>query len=195
MKHVMIRPRTLSIFLLALATVVCVGPAHAAQRDHLTPAEVELVRNAQVLDQRTDVFIKAAERRLLLLTDPQAAQAKQAQMNGAKQSQKDKELWGDLPQGTHADLFNDLVRIFDEAITNIDDVAARDEKSPLLAKSLRKLSATAEHCRGQLQPMRASATDNEQAALDSLFDALQEIIEAAKKLPAETNVKPAKSHG
>lgn len=175
------------ILLLALVSVVSAVPALSAQRDHLTPAEVELVRNTQVLDKRTEVFIKAAERRLLLLTDPQAAQAKQVQ--------KDKELWGELPQGTHADLYADLARIFDEAITNIDDVAARDENSPLLPKSLRKLGAAAERFLTQLQAMRAGATDAEQTSLESALGELQEIIAAAKKLPPETSAKPAKSHG
>ncbi len=195
MKHVpMIKQHPLSILLCALVSLVCVASPCAAQRDHLTPAEVEMVRNTQVLDKRIDVFTKAAERRLLLLTDPRAAQAKQAQMNAAKQSQKDKELWGDLPQGTHADLLADLARIFDEAITNIDDVAARDEHSPLLPKALRKLGAAAEHFLAQLQPLRTAATETEQATLDSAIEELQEIIAAAKQLPPEPNVKPAKSH-
>ncbi len=191
----MLKQRSLTFVLFALVSLVCGASAQGAQRDHLTPAEVEMVRNMQTLDKRTDVFIKAAERRLLLLTDPQAAQAKQAQMNQAKQSQKDKELWGDLPQGTHADLYADLARIFDEAITNIDDVAARDENSPLLPKSLRKLGAAAERFLAQLQPMRAGATNAEQTSLDNTLGELQEIIAAAKKLPPETNAKPAKSHG
>ena len=36
--------------------------ASAQSRDHLTPQEVELVQESQVLDQRTEVFIKAIER-------------------------------------------------------------------------------------------------------------------------------------
>lgn len=190
----MIKQRLLSYFLVALGALSALASPCAVQRDHLTPAEVEMVRNTQTLDKRTDVFIKAAERRLLLLTDPQAAQAKQAQMNGAKQSQKDKELWGDLPQGTHADLYADLARIFDEAITNIDDVAARDAHSSLLATSLRKLATAGEHFLAQLQTLHANATEAELGALDTAVEELQEIIAAAKKLPPETNAKPAKAH-
>src|ERR1044071_428516 len=36
------------------------------QRDHLTEQEVDLVKEAQALDKRIDVFIKAAERRVLV---------------------------------------------------------------------------------------------------------------------------------
>src|SRR5919199_1686552 len=159
----LIRHRPALFKLTLFATLLCCcattgAAAQAAQRDHLTAAEVELVRDAQVLDKRTEVFIKAADRRLLLLTDPQAAQSKQVQ--------KDKELWGELPKGTRAELLDDLAGIFDEAITNIDDVAARDENSPLLPKALRKLGAAATRFLSQLSPMRAGASDAERVQLD-----------------------------
>ena len=186
MKHFNTRPRAM----LALAVVLlgCAAPAAIGQgaprRDHLTPVEVDLVRDTQVLDKRTDVFIKAAERRLLLLTDAQAVQAKQVQ--------KDKELWGELPKGTRADLYSDLAGILNEAITNIDDVAARDESSPLLAKALRKLGAAANRFAAQLAPLRAGATDAERDALERALGELQEITDAAAKLPPDPKAKPAK---
>jgi hypothetical protein len=169
--------------LLCLCATACA--AQGPHRDHLTPAEVELVRDAQTLDKRTDVFIKAAERRLLLLFNPQAAQSKEVQ--------KDKELWGDLPKGTRAELYSDLAGIFDEAITNIDDVAARDENSPLLPKALRKLGAAATRFLAQLAPARASAADTERTQLERALEELQEIIDAANKLPPDPKAKPPKS--
>ena len=181
--------------LLALALVVCIMPVRAAQggqRDHLTPAEADLVRDAQAIDKRTDVFIKAAERRLLLLTDPQAAQTLQAKQAQKKDKDKDKELWGELPTGTHAQLLNDLAGIFDEAITNLDDVAARDAKSSMLPGALRKLAAAAARFQTQLRAMRDSANDAERAALDNALNELQEIIDAAQKLPAEAETKKPK---
>jgi hypothetical protein len=181
------------VALLALALVVCMMPARSApggQRDHLTPAEADLVRDAQAIDRRTDVFIKAAERRLLLLTDPQAAQTLQAQQ--ANKKDKDKELWGELPTGTRAQLLGDLAGIFDEAITNIDDVAERDAKSSLLHGALRKLAAAATRFQPQLRSMRDNATDNEREALDNTLSELQEIIDAAQKLPADAETKKAK---
>src|ERR1044072_3228132 len=83
-----------------------------AQRDHLTPQEVDLVKEAQILDKRIEVFVKAADRRLMVLTGTQSA--------NAKQLKKDSELWGELPTGSHADLLGDIAGILDEAITNID---------------------------------------------------------------------------
>ncbi|HEX8070363.1 MAG TPA: hypothetical protein VF546_10455 [Pyrinomonadaceae bacterium] len=184
--------RRASALLGALALLSCLAPTVAAQkRDHLTPAEVELVRDARALDKRTEVFVRAAERRLLALTDPRAAAAEQALRE--KEKAKGLEDWGALPTGTRADLLSDLAGIFDEAITNIDDVAARDERSALLGKSLRRLGATAERFLAQLQPLRASAADGaEQQALARALDELQEITEAAKRLPPETDAKKPK---
>ena len=79
MKAVIFKQHVLRLALLAgvlFCAVVPVRATQGARRDHLTPAEVDLVRDTQAIDKRTDVFIKAADRRLLLLTDPQAAQSK-----------------------------------------------------------------------------------------------------------------------
>ena len=179
------RPRALLVC--GVVLLGCAAHASAAQhlrRDHLTPAEVDLVRDTQALDKRTEVFIKAAERRLLLLTEPQAAQSKQVQ--------KDKELWGELPKGARVDLYSDLAGILNEAITNIDDVAVRGENSPLLPKALRKLGAAATRFLTQLTPQRESANEAERDALEHALGELQEIIEAANKLPPDTKAKPAK---
>src|SRR6185503_15506171 len=106
--------------LLALLCALFVSHAATPQkRDHLTEQEVDLVKEAQALDKRIDVFIKAAERRLMVINGSSAA--------NAKQLKKDSERWGELPTGSRAELVSDIARILDEAITNIDDVSARDE--------------------------------------------------------------------
>ena len=167
--------------LVALASSIILASASAAatvspQRDHLTPPEVELVREAQELDRRTAVFIKAAERRLLSLTDPHAAQSKQVQ--------KDLEKWGELPKGTRAELLSDISKILDEAITNIDDSSARAPESKLLPKALRQLAEAATNFLAQLAPMRASTrAAREREALEHAIENMQEIVAAANKLP------------
>ena len=55
-----------------LLTLVLLDSARSAtpffpSRDYLTPQEVDLVKDAQVLDKRIDIFIKAAERRFQVL--------------------------------------------------------------------------------------------------------------------------------
>ena len=47
------------------------------KRDHLTPQEVDLVKEAQILDKRIEVFVKAAERRLMVINGTAASNAKQ----------------------------------------------------------------------------------------------------------------------
>src|ERR1051325_1460961 len=123
-----------------------------AQRDHLTPQEVDLVKDAQALDKRIEVFIKAADRRLLVLNGGTAVVA------NTKQAKKEAALWGDLPTGSRAELISDIAKILDEAITNIDDVSARDERNPLIAKSLRRLAQAGNTIREQAKRTRTPGT-------------------------------------
>jgi len=171
---------------LSVATSLLVSsPAAAFQgRQHLTPEEIDMVKDAQVLDKRIDVFIKAAERRLIVLTTGQDA-------TNAKQLKKDSETWGELPTGSRADLISDIAKIFDEAITNIDDVSMRDESNPLIPKALRKLSAAATRIVEQLKPAEANAQgDAELSSFDQLVDNAQAIVDAANRLPPPVEKKP-----
>lgn len=161
------------LLLLAAASALAVG---LTKRDHLTPHEVDRVKEAQILDKRIEVYVRAAERRLLVLADPNAT--------SSKQTQKDMEKWGELPKGTRADLLSDIANILEEAITNIDDVAQRDEKNHLLPKALRKLSDAATRFASQLSTMRAQARESsERDAIDQVLGITEEIIAAAQKLP------------
>ena len=160
--------------------------ANAQSRDHLTPQEVELVQQSQILDKRIEVFIKAIERRMLVLNGTQAS--------NTRQLQKDSDTWGELPKGTRAELVGDIAKILDEAITNIDDVGFHDEKNPLLPKALRKLDAAAEQIVAQLRPIGEQAkTDDEISSVGQALENAQSIIDAAKKLPPPT--EPEKSKG
>ena len=152
--------------------------ATAQQRDHLTEQEVDLVKEAQALDKRVDVFIKATERRMMVINNSAGA--------NAKQLKKDSERWGELPTGSRAELVSDIAKILDEAITNIDDVSARDERNPLIGKSLRKLAQTVNAMMAQLKPLAAEAkSEAEIASFELLNEDAQSILEAANKLPAE----------
>jgi hypothetical protein len=90
-------------------------------------------------------------------------------------------------------LVSDIARILDEAITNIDDVSARDERNPLIPKSLRKLAQAVNTLLEQLKTLRGQAkTESEIASFESLNEGAQSILDAATKLPAEVE-KKAKS--
>ena len=177
--------RTTILLLTILCLTAFTYPSLAAvvqSRDHLTPQEVELVKEAQVLDQRIDIFVKAADRRLLVLTGLDAP--------SPKQIKKDLEKWGELPTGSRAELLGDIAKILDEAITNIDDVSARDEKNPLIPKALRKLAGEATRIFDQLRPLREQAKgDAEIARFEEVTENAESILEAAKKLPPPVEKK------
>jgi acyl-CoA reductase-like NAD-dependent aldehyde dehydrogenase len=176
--------RTLSILLFLFVTFFA-GPATAQQRDHLTPQEVDLVKEAQILDKRIDVFIKAVDRRVFVLKGGTAAT-----VPNTKQAKKDAEKWGELPTGSRAELVSDIARILDEAITNIDDVSSRDERNPLIAKSLRKLATAVNTIMTDLKPMSVEAkSDAEVASFELLNEDAQSILEAVMKLPPEVEKK------
>ena len=173
-------------FLLTLVVSLLLTNTALAQRDHLTQQEVDLVKEAQVLDKRTDVFIRAAERRLLVINGTAAA--------NEKQLKKESERWGELPTGSRAELISDIARIIDEAITNIDDVALKDERNPLIAKSLRKLAASVTSIMGQLKPLSDQAkSESEIASFEQLNEGAKSIFEAAGKLPPEVEKKAKKN--
>src|SRR5918998_1221690 len=176
--------RTLLTLLISLFVVASI---QAQSRDHLTQQEVDLIKEAQILDKRIEVFIKAAERRMMVINNSAAA--------NAKQLKRDSERWGELPTGTRSELVSDIARILDEAITNIDDVSARDERNPLIAKSLRKLAQAVNSIMTQLKPLSAEAkSEAEIASFELLHEDAQSILEAATKLPPEVVDKKAKKN-
>jgi len=171
--------------LLLLCLTLLTFTATAQHRDHLTPQEVDLVKEAQILDKRIDVFIKAVDRRVFVLKGGTVASAP-----NSKQLKKDAEKWGELPTGSRAELVSDIARILDEAITNIDDVSTRDERNPLIPKSLRKLATAVNTIMEQLKPLAVEAkSDAEIASFELLNEDAQSILEAVMKLPPEVDKK------
>ena len=81
-------------------------------------------------------------------------------------------------------------RLIDEAITNIDDVSTRDERNPLIPKSLRKLATAVNTIMEQLKPLAVEAkSDAEIASFELLNEDAQSILEAVMKLPPEVDKK------
>jgi hypothetical protein len=162
-----------SVALFFVAVLSCFSVrASAQQREHLTPEEVELVRDNQELDKRTEVFVHAAERRLLAVTNPEEA---------AKQQAKEKEKWGEVA-GTRAELLYDISKILEEAVTNVDDAAQHNPESALLRKSLYKLSEAAGRIAPQLARLREGTQEESEAdQLDRAIETAQEILDAARQ--------------
>ena len=175
-------------FLLTFVISLLLANTAVAQRDYLTPQEVDLIKEAQILDKRIDVFIRAAERRLIVINGSAAA------ATNTKQLKKDSERWGELPTGSRAELVSDIARIIDAAIDNIDDVSMHDERNPLIGKSLRKLAASVNSFMAQLKPLSAEAkSEAEIASFEQLNEGVQSITEAVTKLPPEVVEKKAKN--
>lgn len=166
--------------LLACATLVIAQAQQSAPREHLTASEIELVRDEQRIDRRTDLFVKAIERRLLLLNgNPTASQL--------KQQTKDAEKYGEIPQSTPAQLVGDIAGILEEAITNIDDSILRPQQKKFIPQALRKLAEASGRFQAQLVPLRE--TFGKTAArerLESALENIEEITQAAKRNATET---------
>lgn len=150
---------------------------NAQRRDHLTEQEVELVRDAQQIDLRMKVFVKAIDRRFLALKPDQAQ---------AKQIEKDSDIWGALPAGTRLELLMDIQKLLDEAISKIDDVAARDMKSEFFPKAVRILADGANKFSPQLKIHLQQTTDEkERGAILNAIEFCDQIIAASGKVPKE----------
>ena len=166
---------------IGLVALVCGWATVSAQRrDHLTDAETDVIRFNQELDKRIEAFIKAADRRFTIINGTAQPSTKQPKK---KTSMEDEPDWGELPKGSHAELLDDVAGILDEAITNIDDVSRRDERSPLVSRALRKLTTAANGYLNQIAALRSKTNDpDEIAAIERVADNANQIIEAGGKL-------------
>lgn len=167
-------------FVILLIAGYCLPLAvHAQRLDNVTDDEDLLIRDAQELDERMNVYIHIIDRRFLALNESNAEQSKQAQ--------KDFEKYGKLRTGTPAKLQSDIARTLAEAIGKIDDVAERDQKNPLFPKSVRALTKACERWIPQLKTSLDKATDDtEKSAIDNSIDQCGEVIEASAKIPKES---------
>lgn len=172
----------LAALLCVLIAVAAVPGAFAqgspAHRDHLTEQEAGLIREAQRIDLRTAIFIKAVDRRLLALA---ALTGNTAPIVNAKAVAKDAEKYGEIPTSTAAELLGDIERILDEAITNIDDASEKKQQTEILPKTLAKLSAAATRYLAQLTPMRLTLKDEPaRLKLERAIENAESIVDAAK---------------
>jgi hypothetical protein len=146
-------------------------PVLAQKRDHLTEQEVDLVREMQEIDQRIIVFIKAADRRLLVLTDPNAVQKK-----------KEEEVWGPLPKGTRAELLMDYKRILEEAEEKMEDAYERSAKNEKLPKALAKFKEAVTKQIAQLRALAPQLSDpKEQRLLAEAIEEAETVTKGALK--------------
>lgn len=151
--------------------------ASAQKRDHLTEAEIEIIRDTQELDLRTKVFVKAAERRFVALGV--LAESKPAK------KEKDNSEWGAPPTGTRAELLGDIAKILEEAMNNLDNVWSREPKNPLVPKALKILSDAAARFQTQAGSLDSkAASEKEREAVFQIKRDLENILQAQKDYSA-----------
>lgn len=161
----------------------------AQRRDHLTEMEVELVRDAQEIDSRMDIFVKAIDRRFLVLNKDTTQ---------AKQIEKDLEKWGELPTGTRMEILRDIEKILDEAISKVDDVATRDMKSELFPVAVNVLASGATRFLPELKlQLDKTAGEVEKGSILNSIEFCNQIISASAKVPKlnEKEMKKMKKDG
>ena len=180
------------LFAIAAVTLVSSVPA-AAQRDSMTEAEIELVRDNQDIDKRIDVLTKMIDRRFAALG---------VAVGGWKPTEKDRSKWGEEPVGTRSELLWDIRQLLQKAIDDIDVVALHNENTvtqnktsgPLFPKGVRSLAAAAARYLPPLESLAAAAKDErEKGLILTSIESCKAILESVTNLPPET--KPEKKKG
>ncbi len=160
--------RLVYIILLSVLVLTSVQ-AQKTKRDHLTEQEVDLVREYQEIDKRVEIFAKAADRRLLVLTDPNATQKK-----------REEEMWGPLPTGSKLELLSDYKRILEEVEEKLDDAFNHDSKDKLLIKAVSRLKDAIGKQIPQLRALESKLTDKrEQRALQAAIEEAETVSKAS----------------
>ncbi|MFN0141794.1 MAG: hypothetical protein ACKVQW_17100 [Pyrinomonadaceae bacterium] len=166
--------------------ILILAHSAVAQRDYFTEAEIELIRDAQQIDQRVNVLTHAIDRRFGVLKIDVASAAK-----------KPSGEWGDAPAGTRIELLADIKDILRKAIEDIDNLAERpdsivvdpNDKKPkgysdLFPKAVRLLAAAATRYRPVLKnELDKSTTETEKGVLLDSIEMCDEIIASVAKLP------------
>lgn len=150
----------------------------AQRRDHLTKEEVELIRDVQEVDGRMEIFVRAIDRRMIAISGTSGLDKDQL-----KRLEKEKEKWGELPEGTRSQLLSDIDKILDEAIDKLEDVSERDAKNELFAYAVYVLADYAKVLTGKLEALRDNSADpRDIAVLNSSIGQCGDIIEASSKV-------------
>lgn len=165
--------KSLLFVLTALFCLTLVFPptSNAQRRDYLTDEEIELVRDANEIDKRIEVLVKAIDRRLLVINNDTTQE---------KQLKKDSDKWGALPSGTKTELLSDISSILQKAIDDIDDLAARKNMNEKL------LQNTSDENETDTETRRVLKTNDQKfpSAVHNLADASRKYLPILETLGA-----------
>lgn len=135
-----------------VALIVVIGSLASgvpAQRkgEYLTEGELNLVRDIRLIDSRSEVFLKIADRRLMALTDP-------AGSTGDSRFKK----YGPLPTGSPVELLDDYRRAVEELMVKLDDEFERTGMTAALKKALESSSKEMDRQLGVLATLKTMST-------------------------------------
>ncbi len=161
------------------------------QRDYFTLEEIEMIREAQQLDNRITLLTKIIDRRFAALKNDSGGEPIPA---------KEAEKWGVLPDASRRELLWDIRRILEKAIDDIDNLAERpdsmvidpdkDKKpkkySDIFPKAVRILAKAAERYQPALR-MELDKSENpvEKGSILASLEMCDQIIASVAKLPAD----------
>jgi hypothetical protein len=163
----------------------------AQTRDYFTDEEIEMIRDAQQIDQRVELLTHIIDRRFAAL---------KIDVSAPKLSFREADKIGVLPKGTRVELFSDIRNILQKAVDDIDNLAARpdsmvidpdaakDKKKPkgyaeLFPKAVKTLAAAAQRYKPALKTALDTATDQrEKGLITGSLDLCEEIIASVTKL-------------
>ena len=198
--------RSLCICLVTAAAIISFAArsthSQTSRRDYMTDAEIELVRDAQDIDARIDVLTKMIDRRFAVL---------KLDVGGAKIPNKETDKWGPAPEGTRMEILDDIRKLLDKAIDDIDDTAMHpnkiiedpdspdkkkkndDQKKKDAARfpnSVKNLAAAAKRYEPVLKTLAdKTADEREKGLILTAIESCEEITAATGKIPAQSDQK------
>jgi len=148
-------------------------PLGAAQRkgEYITDGEIDLVRDLRRIDNRAQVFLKIADRRLIAIADP-TAEPKDSMFR----------KFGPLPTGSQIDLLDGYRRAVEELMVKFDDEYERTGMTDDLRKGLELTVTEVERQLKEMDALRPKLTQEDAAHyLDKALGAARELHDGAKK--------------
>jgi hypothetical protein len=185
------------IYALILAIGLTAPATASAQRDFLTPEEIEIVRDSQEIDTRIEVLTQAIDRRFDVLN-----------LDVSAPKVKKKGEWGELPKGSRAELFLDIKRLLQKAVDDIDNLSERPTSAvapdpekrkgdtsfaTLFPRAVRNLADASKRYIPVLKSeLDASGANSEKGSILDALELCRQIIDSVVKLPAEVPKKAVK---
>lgn len=149
-------------------------------KSYLTEDELDLVRDSQLIEQRIPVYIKLAEKRLVVLGILKVDESEKSKKKKKSERKENKEGTDEnayLLDFTRSELLRGYAQALDEAMSNIDDAYERklDVRQPL--EDLEKFTRETIPLLEGYKPN----DESEKAALTHALEIANEALSGAKK--------------